>query len=51
MLVTILSFSTAGIEQVKTDVALHMLRVWKRGSREANYGGLCNQLKASQCLM
>jgi len=51
-LASILSFSTADVEQMKTEVvgspaehALHMLRVWKRGSREATYGGLCARLK------
>ena len=51
-LASILSFSTADVEEMKTEVvgtpaeqALHMLRVWKRGSREATYGGLCTWLK------
>jgi len=51
-LASILSFSTANVEQMKTEVVgtpaeqvLHMLRVWKRGSREATYGGLCAWLK------
>ena len=51
-LASILSFSTVNVEQMKTEVvgtpaeqALHMLRVWKSGSREATYGGLCARLK------
>jgi len=45
-LASILSFSTANVEQIKTEVvgtpaeqALHILKAWKRGSR------LCTQLK------
>ena len=52
-LASILSFSTADVEQTKKEVvgtpaeqALHMLRVWKRGSRETTYGGLSTQLKS-----
>ena len=51
-LASILSFSTADVEQMKTEVvgtpaehALHMLRAWKRRSRETTYGGLCTRLK------
>ena len=52
-LASILSFSTADVEQMKSEVvgtpaeqALHMLRAWKRGPRETTYGGLCTRLKS-----
>ena len=52
-LASLLSFPTADVEQMKREVvgtpaeqALHMLRAWKRGSREGTYGGLCAQLKS-----
>ena len=51
-LASLLSFPTADVEQMKEVVgtpaeqALHMLRAWRRGSREGTYGGLCAQLKS-----
>ena len=56
-LASVLSFSTADVEQIKTEVvgtateqALHMLRVWKRESKEATYGRLYTQLKSISVL-
>ena len=52
-LASLLSFPTADLEQMKREVvgtpaeqALHVLRAWRRGSREKTYGGLCAQLKS-----
>ena len=52
-LASLLSFLTADVEQMKREVvgtpteqALHMLRAWRRRSREGTYGGLCAQLKS-----
>ena len=51
-LASLLSFTTADVEQMKTEVvgtpaeqALHMLRAWRR-SREGTYGGLGARLKS-----
>ena len=51
-LASLLSFPTADVEQMKRGVVgtpaeqtLHMLRAWRRRSREATYCGLCAQLK------
>ena len=51
-LASLLSFPTADVEQMKREVvgtpaeqALHMLRAWRRRSRETTYGGLCARLK------
>ena len=50
-LASLLSFSTAEIEQIKIDIirdpteqALHMLRAWRRRG-DATYGGLRSKLK------
>ena len=52
-LASLLSFPTADVEQMKREVvstpaeqALHMLRAWKKGSREGTYGGLCARLRS-----
>ena len=52
-LASLLSFHTADVEQMKREVvgtpaeqALHMLRAWRRRSREMTYGGLCARLKS-----
>ena len=52
-LASLLSFPTADVEQMKREVvgtpaeqALHMLRTWRRRSREMTYGGLCACLKS-----
>ena len=52
-LASLLSFPTADVEQMRREVvgtpaeqALHMLRAWRRRSREGTYGGLCTQLKS-----
>ena len=52
-LASLLSFSTADVEQMKREVvgtpaeqALHMLRAWRRRSREGTYGVLCGRLKS-----
>ena len=52
-LASLLSFPTADVEQMKREVvgtpaeqALHMLRAWRRRSREMTYGGLCARLKS-----
>ena len=53
LLASLLSFPTADVEQMKREVvgtpaeqALHMLRAWRRRSRETTYGGLCARLKS-----
>ena len=52
-LASLLSFPTADVEQMKREVvgtpaeqALHMLRAWRKRSREGTHGGLCAQLKS-----
>ena len=52
-LASLLSFPAADVEQMKREVvgtpaeqALHMLRAWRKRSREGTYGGLCAQLKS-----